>query len=238
MNELYHHGIHGQKWGHRRYQNSDGSLTPEGREHYGVGKRKTIRDTEGNEVSLRKQARKMNRLSDDAGMAVSAASRAYETANYYKTKAEKQRAKGTNKGNQKAEKYEKSAKAYEKAGKDFVKEYDMTLKQLHNEASNVRKQGFDFTSYYLNYNEGYLEAYRKRANSDMSYNKQFSKLAKDIQGRRFDATMIPNSYSNAYSTNRFKIKDRNALTDKQRARMNNYVYTPKAQRVDRYVIVY
>ena len=30
-NELYHHGIKGQKWGVRRYQNSDGSLTAEGK---------------------------------------------------------------------------------------------------------------------------------------------------------------------------------------------------------------
>ena len=30
--ELYHHGILGQKWGFRRYQNADGTLTPEGRE--------------------------------------------------------------------------------------------------------------------------------------------------------------------------------------------------------------
>ena len=29
--ELIHHGILGQKWGIRRYQNKDGSLTPEGR---------------------------------------------------------------------------------------------------------------------------------------------------------------------------------------------------------------
>ena len=28
--ELYHHGIKGQKWGVRRYQNPDGSLTAEG----------------------------------------------------------------------------------------------------------------------------------------------------------------------------------------------------------------
>lgn len=33
---LAHFGIRGQKWGIRRYQNPDGSLTPEGRIHYGV----------------------------------------------------------------------------------------------------------------------------------------------------------------------------------------------------------
>ena len=32
--ELYHHGILGQKWGIRRYQNEDGTLTPEGEERY------------------------------------------------------------------------------------------------------------------------------------------------------------------------------------------------------------
>lgn len=34
-NELSHHGIKGQKWGRRQYQNKDGSLTPAGRERYG-----------------------------------------------------------------------------------------------------------------------------------------------------------------------------------------------------------
>lgn len=32
--ELYHHGIKGQKWGVRRYQNPDGTLTPAGKKKY------------------------------------------------------------------------------------------------------------------------------------------------------------------------------------------------------------
>lgn len=34
--EFYHHGVKGQKWGLRRFQNSDGSLTAKGRERYRV----------------------------------------------------------------------------------------------------------------------------------------------------------------------------------------------------------
>ena len=41
--ELYHFGIKGQKWGVRRYQNPDGSLTDAGRKRYGREVEKELR---------------------------------------------------------------------------------------------------------------------------------------------------------------------------------------------------
>ena len=41
--ELYHYGVKGQKWGVRRYQNADGSLTPAGKKRLDKKIRKTER---------------------------------------------------------------------------------------------------------------------------------------------------------------------------------------------------
>lgn len=45
-NELYHHGILGQKWGVRRYQNEDGTLTDAGKRRYSAAKRYVGRNGE------------------------------------------------------------------------------------------------------------------------------------------------------------------------------------------------
>lgn len=50
-NELYHHGIRGMKWGVRRYQNKDGSLTP-------VGKKRMYREMFDSESKDLKERRK------------------------------------------------------------------------------------------------------------------------------------------------------------------------------------
>lgn len=49
--ELYHHGIKGMKWGVRRYQNADGSLTNVGKKRYEEG------DSEGGNSSSTKSTK-------------------------------------------------------------------------------------------------------------------------------------------------------------------------------------
>lgn len=49
---LEHHGVPGMEWGKRRYQYEDGSLTPLGREHYGVG---PARDDTSNDGGKKKK---------------------------------------------------------------------------------------------------------------------------------------------------------------------------------------
>ena len=45
--DLQHHGIKGQKWGRRRFQNADGSLTQLGRFRYGKAETKDYEDLQG-----------------------------------------------------------------------------------------------------------------------------------------------------------------------------------------------
>lgn len=62
-NELMHWGIKGMKWGVRRYQNKDGSLTPAGRKRYAQEMAKLKEEEKIAKNKLRTQA-KLNKLED------------------------------------------------------------------------------------------------------------------------------------------------------------------------------
>lgn len=53
--ELYHHGIKGQKWGVRRFQNSDGSLKPAGAKRYTEGGKDSLRTKASKFIKKRKE---------------------------------------------------------------------------------------------------------------------------------------------------------------------------------------
>lgn len=67
--ELYHHGILGQKWGVRRYQNADGTLTSEGRERMLAKARKyesKANTTIGESYNAKLKRAKLNQKAKDA----------------------------------------------------------------------------------------------------------------------------------------------------------------------------
>lgn len=60
-NYLAHHGTKGQKWGIRRYQNKDGSLTDEGRKRYGRSSRSALYNDKGKLTNAGKSKLKKTR---------------------------------------------------------------------------------------------------------------------------------------------------------------------------------
>lgn len=63
-NELYHHGIKFQKWGVRRFQNNDGSLTPEGRIRYGSGNKKGSKPSTSSSESSKPKTKSVSEMTD------------------------------------------------------------------------------------------------------------------------------------------------------------------------------
>ena len=57
-NYLAHHQIKGGKWGVRRYQNYDGSLTEEGRRRYGVGPARGSKESLKDKINASREKKK------------------------------------------------------------------------------------------------------------------------------------------------------------------------------------
>lgn len=117
---IQHYGIKGQKWGVRRWQYEDGSLTPEGRAHYG-------RLESSNEKGLTKMARSaetsrsVNVLNKRLSKDVEKANKAYEKGNSEKYKKKAIDALETKKQLENEEDIKESAKWSNKADASMIK---------------------------------------------------------------------------------------------------------------------
>lgn len=126
--ELYHHGIKGQKWGVRRYQNADGSLTA-------AGKKKYYRDSAGVDKAKAKKQDAARRTNNAFNTAYN-----YDQIHIGLTKKSRATSKANwNDYNKEASNYRKQKAAYKSAKKEY-KENVKNDPELQAHRAAVRKK--------------------------------------------------------------------------------------------------
>lgn len=129
--ELYHHGIKGQKWGVRRYQNKDGSLTPAGKKRY---------DSDAADLIEKKKTYKKagTAYTESFNKAYGKSLAAYSP---FKKHREANKARWED-VHDKANKYIEAKKAYKTAKKDVKQKGAASVKKILNKEGNRQYKDF------------------------------------------------------------------------------------------------
>lgn len=200
---LEHHGIKGQKWGLRRYQNSDGSYTEEGRKRY--------LDSEGNKTEKGKKreardySKELNRLEQDNAMRSARSASLGRYNGMLESQIQNKEFKGRDATKLKLKQQDATKKMTE-----LAKGYDDNLSKMHNLLRRI-----DGDSNYV-----WRTSYTEYANYDRSKG-----ILKDLGSQFSNKT---NYYATARGTN-YHVKtatDKRKNSAKWQLNKNHYANIP------------
>ena len=159
-NELYHFGIKGQKWGIRRYQNEDGSLTPAGKKRYGKMSNDELQKTLYKQVKKARADQSNWSNQWNVNNTIGKNSKAVEDR--YREDLQKYRS---------SDKYKRAVKKMSELDKK-AERGEISLDQYDKQYNNIRKSIYspdlDTSVRYTDNGRKYSEAYLKKYGNDLN----------------------------------------------------------------------
>lgn len=208
---LAHHGIKGQKWGRRRFQNPDGTLTAEGRARYA---KELTKDLNRYNVEYFKDYKKAQSIQQNMGHnplakeafskmsdAVDAKKNAYKYVKEFNDLSEEDQDKFVTKAAKEA--YKRDCKEYPEQMKGYTEEQYVHLVKYDDFGQNMNPSPADL--YMQSKGVDYKKNRKERAEADSNYYKAFDKAINDVVeslgdirlGRKLDSGHVSDALNEA-----------------------------------------